>query len=569
MAFEKYLRSKAIQADIASARDRVGHALSTYTVCMQHNNQKSCFDKSVPKVVSVTAIERKMIFLTTDRTLEIMNSLNESLLITLGLELLQKLPIAKAAFYESPKESCLHGTRVTLLQKLQYDLGDKRLRIVWLEGSPGRGKSAIAKSLCLKLLSEKIPVVSFFFNRNGADDEYTTTTKRFSTTIARQLVRFSSQFRQQLVELDLDEISKLCDRKTQLRDLVIGPAQEVRTSWPARVVIVIDALDECGDLYALERLMELVEMLFTLPHAFVIFISCRHVTPVDEFFKRLSNEVRTQHSLDHIDNAGTEDLRVYVRSNLTNIPRTARSGRWPPETSRIDEFAAACGGLFEIASVRIRQVRDERHLLLIEVFDHILKYPRDPTPTLEKEYRRIINSSYIDKLSDDTARSDPHALDRYHIAYQRYRLFTAILITVLNPFTLPELASLLQRGEDEILAILQHLSPVMVVGDDNTPFRFYHASFPEFLHSNDGGSISKSFPICFDGPQHVEVLKQCFKNFQNSDYGKTMWITHLERSTANEALRAFAFLKSFLQQDVILWLESLNNSDAHSKYNHT
>jgi hypothetical protein len=51
--------------------------------------------------------------------------------------------------------------------------------------------------------------------------------------------------------LDLDEISNLYDPKTQLRDLVIG--KEVGTSWPARVVIVIDAL-ECGDLYALERL---------------------------------------------------------------------------------------------------------------------------------------------------------------------------------------------------------------------------------------------------------------------------------------------------------------------------
>jgi len=451
---------------------------------------------------------------------------------------------------------------VKLLRQLQSDLEDRKIRIVWLDGSPGRGKSAIAKSLCVELLSNNI---SFFFNRNGADDDFTTTTKRFVSTIARQLARFSTEFRQGLVELDLERILSVHGNNDQgrLQDLIVQPAEMVK-AWPTRIVVCIDALDECGDLYALEDLMKLIQMLLQLPPAFVIFISCRHLTPVHEFFENVPKAFRIRHSLDDgIDNI--EDLQAYVRSSLTNIPRTTRSGSWPPELSRMDEFAAACGGLFEIASVRIRQVRDSRHLPQIEVFDDILKYPHDRTPSLEKEYRRIINSSYIYNLSEETAQSDPRAFERYQTAYRRYSLFTAILITVFDPLTLPELASLSQRGENEILTILQHLSPVMVVGDRRTPFRFYHASFPEFLRSSDGGTALKSFPICFDGPQHAAVLNYCFENFQQSEYARTMWIRHLQSSRAAEASLVSGVLKSFLQHGLIQWLEYTHGTDAHGQ----
>ena len=64
-----------------------------------------------------------------------------------GLVHLTTLPIASPAFNDSPKYPCMSGTRVKTLQDLRSDLMDDRFRVVWLESSPGKGKSAIAKSL--------------------------------------------------------------------------------------------------------------------------------------------------------------------------------------------------------------------------------------------------------------------------------------------------------------------------------------------------------------------------------------------------------------------------------------
>ena len=61
-------------------------------------------------------------------------------------------------------------------------------RLVWLKGSPGRGKSAIVKSICIQLRDSDISIISFFFNKNGADQP--ASADRFAGTIAHQMARF-------------------------------------------------------------------------------------------------------------------------------------------------------------------------------------------------------------------------------------------------------------------------------------------------------------------------------------------------------------------------------------------
>jgi hypothetical protein len=472
---------------------------------------------------------------------------------------------ANATFNDSRKGECLDGTRVDVRGTLQSDLKGNEFRLLWLTGSPGTGKSAIAKSTCTTLESNDIPVISFFFDKNNSE-AYAESTKRFANTLAYQLALVSDEFLFALLALDLNPEAVLCKarKEKQLQELVIGPGRMVK-NWPGRVVVVLDALDECGNREALKELIGLVKILLELPRAFVFFISCRDVEHVHRFFNEVSD--RRLYSLDEIGNK-EEDLEKFVQHELSKIPPNSGSGGWPPEASRMNEFARACGGLFEIVAIRLRQMNDDSEdcaLQQIEVFNFngILEYASGPPRSLVEEYRRIVSSAYTKNLTEERARNDKHAFDRYEQAYKRYRLFVGVLITVLNPLTLPELASLLHTDADQIRALLRHLSPVMMVWDERTPFKFYHATFLEFLLSGHGGE--GRFPICFNGPQHFNTLEQCLQNFEKSTYGKTMWLWHLVGLKATGHQRVFRFLKPLLD-DLIKGLESMSNSNVKRQY---
>lgn len=396
-------------------------------------------------------------------------------------------------------------------------------------------------------------MVSFFFNKNRGSNDFTTTEK-FASTIARQLARYSNDFRDALVALDLNQITRLDNKKQQVEKLVIELANRVKT-WPRRVVIVIDGLDECDTL---KDLLELVRKLLELPSAFVIFISCRPDQSVKPFFEAIPPKDLKTRYLDDVDDA-KDDLLTYVRRSLRDIQDTSGSGKWPPEVPRMDAFAATCGKLFEIAAIRIRQIRDRTDTQApIDIFNDI---PNTPPLELWDEYLRILRCAYTARLKSEKTQSDEHA-------YNEYRLAVGTLITVLESMTHQSLADLVEMEVWQVHAVLQPLYPVMVIGDSDkaTKFKFYHASFKEFLLSNHGSEQDGEFPISFGGARHVETLKRCLKNFQISDYGRKMWARHLTAVTAEEALHIHAVLKPFLEKDLFEWLEHMSSCDAHGRY---
>lgn len=190
-------------------------------------------------------------------------------LISPGLEKLKQLLMASAAFDQSPKAQCMSGTWVGIIKELLSDLKDSRSCLVWLKGSPGSGKLAIMKSICIELCADKIPVVLFFFNKNGSR-AHTSLVERFVAMIAHQLARISNEFSKVLAELDLEESLRNISKAEQLEELVISPASRVK--WSPQVVLVLDVPDECRGQHALKELMELARKLLQLPPAFAILI---------------------------------------------------------------------------------------------------------------------------------------------------------------------------------------------------------------------------------------------------------------------------------------------------------
>ena len=363
------------------------------------------------------------------------------------------------------------------------------------------------------------------------------------------MARFCPEFRDELIDQDLVDLPG--EKVEQLERLVLEPANQVKMS-SGRIVIVLDALDECGGPSAVRELVGLVQNLYKHPARFFIFISCRDVASVNEFFTGVSGADKKLYELDKIKQG--EDLEIYVQDRLSNF---SASGAWPPTKKQIGTFTRSCDNLFEIAAIRLRDVCDpDSKLPAIDTFERYLGNPGDRPPALDDEYKCIIESAYIDDLISQKRNREGVQYQTFLDAYDRYRLCVCMLITAFRPLILPELASLVQLREDQVQSALKPLRPVLVIGDKWTPFRFYHASCREFLLGDDpckqeDDPIRKEFPICFSGPRHVEIFEQCL-NTRSFGYGRN-WKWHLEEIPDDEVV--LDIVKSHLEKNFIQWPE--------------
>ncbi|KAG2101831.1 uncharacterized protein F5147DRAFT_655156 [Suillus discolor] len=165
------------------------------------------------------------------------------------------------AEYDSPERQphpkCLEGTRVDLL-KLIHRLLDKREKsqIIWLHGTAGVGKSAVAFTVAERMKSLKITqntkietrlAGTFFFSRNSKERS---TTGHFFATLAYQLVSNFPSVKNDVNKAIhenpavLDSSKSLCD---QMKVLFRQPLRHLQFRLRAcpPLVFVIDALDEC------------------------------------------------------------------------------------------------------------------------------------------------------------------------------------------------------------------------------------------------------------------------------------------------------------------------------------
>lgn len=142
---------------------------------------------------------------------------------------------------------CQEGTRVAILQTLRdwiFSSEKTRLQILWLKGQAGSGKSAIAHTISEDCAASGHLGASFFFSQDQADRA---DGLRVFPTIAYQLAYSVPGFRSRLLmALQDDQEAHDSDLSTQLRNLILVPLQGDKGDAQSPIVIVLDALNECG-----------------------------------------------------------------------------------------------------------------------------------------------------------------------------------------------------------------------------------------------------------------------------------------------------------------------------------
>ncbi|KAG1819426.1 hypothetical protein EV424DRAFT_1323378, partial [Suillus variegatus] len=389
--------------------------------------------------------------------------------------------VVHRALYDCPewgprhKLECLDGTCTKVLEEIETALQAENSTLIWLSGSPGTGKSAIAHTIASRLKNKSKLAGTFFFSRQHKDVPDMTSLDFFAPTLAYQISKSKHLAKDAVIQSIRSDPIILDPKKSfteQIRDLLVKPLQNLQVSWGhlEPKALVIDAIDACKE----GRICELISCLSNLlhqphiPHLHII-ITSRPLHAIDDAFEAIGCEESIHRiALDEVD--VTEDLRLLFKRALERSYR--HRGLEYPGLESDDQtilcLADRASGRFRAASTMIRFLEtddnDEVPCNLDEKID-LMKDPGDAyldSTQISRFYEFVIN------LSENPTRAYRHL---------------STVVNLAKPLAIMHLRKLLGSSESDLSSVLASLSPIVSVPvDDSRPVEVLHIeSLREFL----------------------------------------------------------------------------------------
>ncbi|KAL1690707.1 hypothetical protein GGG16DRAFT_55154, partial [Schizophyllum commune] len=358
-------------------------------------------------------------------------------------------------------KACLPGTRVQLLEEVaDWVFAPGGTRLLILHGTAGKGKSAVAHTIALRLSSMGVAVPFFAFNRA----DLARRAHQLYPTLAEQLARSDHHYLEKLRTLSSSDLRTL-DILDQYERLISSLLRDHGALVP--IVFVIDALDECPH-YGGSEISTRAVLLNTLKSwisdtALHYNIRLLITTRPDEDICRTFDSRIKSTTWKSIDNAvGTEDdIHQFVEKRLGEHDAS----------NLIDLVTTAAQSHFECAAVLCRELTDASNPKTAAEREEFIKDVREsPGKPLYKTYRAVLSQR----------------LSRNWIPI--YRQALAWVLAVRNPQPLVVFLDFAEswtessRRKDlaSILASLGSLISGASLGDD-TPLRPLHTSFRDFV----------------------------------------------------------------------------------------
>lgn len=252
-------------------------------------------------------------------------------------------------YYRTDK-SCLEGTRISVLKQIsEWAEIETDQKLFWLQGSPGSGKTAVANSVAHTLDQQRLLAGCFFCNKDDQDLKDNT---KVIPSLAAHLAVWHQPFSEKLLStLQGEEKNRLASKTLQEQfDLLIkGPvlalSADEQNQSPHPLVIVIDALDECGDNKGQRlRLAKILVQISQLVPWLKLFVTS---TPLPEFTQAFEKSSTSLEKL-NLDQAAdtTRDIILYANYRAKLIAEDFDlSPDWLGD-ERISIFALQSRGLF-------------------------------------------------------------------------------------------------------------------------------------------------------------------------------------------------------------------------------
>jgi len=328
---------------------------------------------------------------------------------------------------------------------------------------------------------------SFFCSRT--DEAALRNIRRVVPTLALLLARQSKEFSRALAdEIDRDKDARHKDGKAQVKPLLCTPLLALKNSRKS-VVLVIDALDECGDSTSgLDKksnmiVSEMLEALVTfssssvdLPVRFLVTSRPEtqiRDTPVSD--AALSHILRLQAFSEDEVNEVNADIKQYITETIHTKLSGNQTLQEMMTPSEIDCLVELSDGLFIFAATALDYIFERGNCAAVARFKELLNDSRNglnapAAAPLDRMYQHILAEA-VD--ADDHGSTGRTAV---------LRILAAILSTQMI-LSVAALAALLGLKTYNVEASLSRLHAVVNVPDDNDVpgLCTVHASFGDYL----------------------------------------------------------------------------------------
>ncbi|QRV96561.1 hypothetical protein RhiJN_24579 [Ceratobasidium sp. AG-Ba] len=252
---------------------------------------------------------------------------------------LKELDPVKFAAY-NPGQQCLSHTRVTIIEALTiWAQGqDEQRRVTWLYGLAGLGKSSVATSVCMRLHAQGLLACSFFCKR---DNPELRDPCRVLTTMVCELARHWPAYGAIVSEVICKNVGLRSKHMQPLFEILVDEPMKrlAKPEYPeGTLVIVLDALDECGDTTTRRQLLLCLQNISQLAPFLRVIITSRPDEDIRAYFKEAESDWYLEFDLLQYD--ASADIRLFVEKTLGQI--TIKG--WPPDA--VDRVTILAGGLF-------------------------------------------------------------------------------------------------------------------------------------------------------------------------------------------------------------------------------
>jgi len=242
---------------------------------------------------------------------------------------------------------CMEGTRQSILNQVMAWVTNPqetnvapRWNTYWFYGSPGIGKTSLAHSICARLHDREQLAGAFFCRR---DDPDLSEPRNILPTLINKLAGIFPPFRSTVAECLRDDPNLTPEFMKDA--LFLHFIRSLARRPKHNLVVVIDALDECGDTQSrLGVLRALIDAATQAPWLKIV-ITSRPEVDVQCFFNALTQSSYLSYDL-ATDQDASADLRTFARSQFESVASVRHLPNTWPEESDFNRVISLANGLF-------------------------------------------------------------------------------------------------------------------------------------------------------------------------------------------------------------------------------
>ncbi|KAI5118070.1 hypothetical protein M0805_003659 [Coniferiporia weirii] len=270
---------------------------------------------------------------------------------------LQQLCTAKRAYYDVGK-GCLEGTRMSVLEQIRkWGSSEAGPGLFWLHGMAGSGKSAIANSVA-HMFEEQQCLLGCFFSKK--DDPECRVPMNVIPTLAMHFSKWHQTYRSMVASViqggDGPKLTQSLQWQFELlmKNPLTSLSVERKDLPPRPLVIVVDALDECGD--SVDSRSELAGFLAKLASVapwLKVVITSRPLAEFQQVFLQPNSDCRVLNVNTGVTQEQVQaDIFQYTKHCAKNINLTDH---------QIEALASRASGLFIWTSTVFRFISAQHH----------------------------------------------------------------------------------------------------------------------------------------------------------------------------------------------------------------